>query len=420
MSAEWPYSTDAACRLIAAAGNPNERKENRDDWAVTMPHRPDVFAIEAQRARTRLEQAIAHVAAEVAKALAATDGEGARLDDYDLNAPDSPYGSMNWAAKVRARRASEDALAARAAAPAELARGTEGAGPESDEGYAWRLAQHVAQNDRGHAMDLADAIRLIEQVAGSSEEPLKQPGAAWALGVLGEVAGVGPGWDAERVAAGLRGTEGADERLVLPDPKGGCACTPFSQSAGGVYVEHLAEYEPACPEHSEHVYNPRTGVWDLAAPVPSPLVEGEEAGLTEAEKSELRYLDPIDGLVQEEVQRRESGLREAVARLADTWDRENRRPQHSGDQVTAGVWAATKADAAELRALLVAHGGDRETTSEGWSVAGSNAGPWSHEDGTSCPTYWASKPKPDADVAWWCTEHQQYVRPTDSERGTEA
>lgn len=59
----WPYGTDAACRLIAAAGNPNERVENRDAWAVTMPHRPDVFAIEVARARERLEQAIAHIAA---------------------------------------------------------------------------------------------------------------------------------------------------------------------------------------------------------------------------------------------------------------------------------------------------------------------------------------------------------------------
>lgn len=61
----WPYGTDAACRLIAAAGNPNEREENRDSWAVTMPNRPDVFAIESERARDRLSQAIAHVAAEV-------------------------------------------------------------------------------------------------------------------------------------------------------------------------------------------------------------------------------------------------------------------------------------------------------------------------------------------------------------------
>lgn len=57
----WPFGTESACRLIAATGNPNERVENRDAWAVTMLHRPDVLAIEIDRARERLEQAIAYV-----------------------------------------------------------------------------------------------------------------------------------------------------------------------------------------------------------------------------------------------------------------------------------------------------------------------------------------------------------------------
>lgn len=50
---------------------------------------------------------------------------------------------------------------------------------------------------------------------------------------------------------------------TLPNPKGGCACGWHSQDAGGGYTEILAEYEPTCPEHSKHVYNPRTGVWEL-------------------------------------------------------------------------------------------------------------------------------------------------------------
>lgn len=57
----WPFGAESALRLIAATGNPNERKENRDAWAVTMPARPDVMAIEIARARERLEQAIAYV-----------------------------------------------------------------------------------------------------------------------------------------------------------------------------------------------------------------------------------------------------------------------------------------------------------------------------------------------------------------------
>ena len=50
---------------------------------------------------------------------------------------------------------------------------------------------------------------------------------------------------------------------TLPDPNGGCACTPHSQDAGGGYVEHLLEYEPACPIHSVHLYDPESGEWVL-------------------------------------------------------------------------------------------------------------------------------------------------------------
>lgn len=56
------------------------------------------------------------------------------------------------------------------------------------------------------------------------------------------------------------------QRPSLPDPKGGCACRGYSEDHGAGYVEQMVEYEPACPEHSEHVYNPRTGVWDLSDP----------------------------------------------------------------------------------------------------------------------------------------------------------
>lgn len=51
---------------------------------------------------------------------------------------------------------------------------------------------------------------------------------------------------------------------LLPDPEGGCCCTWHAQDAGGGHTEYLMEYEPACPEHSEHVYNPRTGIWERA------------------------------------------------------------------------------------------------------------------------------------------------------------
>lgn len=51
------------------------------------------------------------------------------------------------------------------------------------------------------------------------------------------------------------------EQAVRGLPDDGCLCTPYSQDAGGGYFELLAEYEPACPVHSEHLYDPRTGAW---------------------------------------------------------------------------------------------------------------------------------------------------------------
>jgi hypothetical protein len=42
-----------------------------------------------------------------------------------------------------------------------------------------------------------------------------------------------------------------------------CTCTPAPQDAGGGYTEYLTEYEPTCPEHSTHLYDPRTGNWIL-------------------------------------------------------------------------------------------------------------------------------------------------------------
>ena len=50
---------------------------------------------------------------------------------------------------------------------------------------------------------------------------------------------------------------------ALPLPGDGCACTPHAQDAGGGYTEYLLEYEPACPEHSEHLWDPKQGVWVL-------------------------------------------------------------------------------------------------------------------------------------------------------------
>lgn len=48
---------------------------------------------------------------------------------------------------------------------------------------------------------------------------------------------------------------------ILAAPKGGCVCTPHWQDAGAGYTEFVPEYEPDCPEHSYHLYDPRRGEW---------------------------------------------------------------------------------------------------------------------------------------------------------------
>lgn len=59
----------------------------------------------------------------------------------------------------------------------------------------------------------------------------------------------------------------------LPGPGDGCVCTGHSHDYGG-YVEYLMEYDPSCPEHSVHVWNPRTGAWEHAEPDRTQVVFG--------------------------------------------------------------------------------------------------------------------------------------------------
>lgn len=65
-------------------------------------------------------------------------------------------------------------------------------------------------------------------------------------------------------AAGLLATPERDVMTaVLPLPDGGCVCTFHEQDAGGGYTEYLLEYEPACPDHSTHLWDPKQGEWVL-------------------------------------------------------------------------------------------------------------------------------------------------------------
>lgn len=59
-------------------------------------------------------------------------------------------------------------------------------------------------------------------------------------------------------------------------PTDGCSCTGYTEDRGGGYSEYMLEYDPACPEHSEHVWNPRKQMWTHAtepAPTTLPSVE---------------------------------------------------------------------------------------------------------------------------------------------------
>ena len=57
------------------------------------------------------------------------------------------------------------------------------------------------------------------------------------------------------------------EQRVLPHPKADCCRIPHAQDAGGGHFEHLPEIRPACPEHSDAMYDSRAGVWVLRGDV---------------------------------------------------------------------------------------------------------------------------------------------------------
>lgn len=51
----------------------------------------------------------------------------------------------------------------------------------------------------------------------------------------------------------------------LPKVEDGCACHYHPGPVLGMPDD--IEYEPACPEHSEHLYDPRSGSWIFRDPV---------------------------------------------------------------------------------------------------------------------------------------------------------
>ena len=67
-----------------------------------------------------------------------------------------------------------------------------------------------------------------------------------------------------------------------------CVCT-WHPGTPGIEPDTL-EYEPACPVHSEHVYNPRTQTWEFAEADDNLRWERDHSATLRAERDEARLL----------------------------------------------------------------------------------------------------------------------------------
>lgn len=87
----------------------------------------------------------------------------------------------------------------------------------------------------------------------------------------------GAGNRTEQMLDMVRWTLGQIDGHVIPHPDSGeCLCTAHEQDAGGGHREQLLEYDPACPQHSEHVYNPRKGEWESPRAFASKILSQDE------------------------------------------------------------------------------------------------------------------------------------------------
>lgn len=78
----------------------------------------------------------------------------------------------------------------------------------------------------------------------------------------------------------------AEVARPLPDPTGPCACSFDSEDRGGGHFELVQEYEPACPVHSEHLYDPVLGMWVLRDQVSPTRPERPMAGVKAVQPGE--------------------------------------------------------------------------------------------------------------------------------------
>ena len=84
-------------------------------------------------------------------------------------------------------------------------------------------------------------------------------------------------------AAGLLASPEHDAAVAAKAlPIEGCSCTPHEQDAGGGHTEYLLEYEPSCPDHSEHLWSPTQGMWVLRSE--------HDAEVRADERAKVRYV----------------------------------------------------------------------------------------------------------------------------------
>lgn len=69
---------------------------------------------------------------------------------------------------------------------------------------------------------------------------------------------------------------------ALPDPEEGCACDLTPEDRGGGHTELVGEMNPACPEHSDLVYDPKVGMWGLRSEIQHEPKKSLARDLTEA------------------------------------------------------------------------------------------------------------------------------------------
>ena len=93
----------------------------------------------------------------------------------------------------------------------------------------------------------------LEEAAGASMEWISFKPDGWGSNPADQSAITAMSWVLDWLHARAAAIRAEDTR---------CTCDWTSEDRGGGYFELVADYDPACPQHSVHVWNPRTQVWE--------------------------------------------------------------------------------------------------------------------------------------------------------------